>query len=277
MTYLDVLFRKTMKLVLITIITCGFILSSPQIFAQELPLPEGKNIREWEAISVALVAEDRFDEAIVYLDKILEKEPTNLKAMSNKAGLLIQLERFSESLELSNQVLSIEPNRVSTLINKALALQNMKKFDDAYLTFIEILDIQPDNKDVSKAAGKLLSTIPTINSSQSEYEIHVQMVIRDKDGNLFATTESKNARVLPSVVTERYWDWLKSNGYVQTTQTGEVFTKSVKLNPFVDHVSFVTFDGEFGGYTITFFEAFVPMIPIKSDDKASVTWTIIKT
>ena len=91
-------------------VICFTILFSVQTtYAQEeLSLPEGKNIKEWESISAALVVEKRFEEAIIYLDKVLDKEPDNLKALSNKASLLIQLERFSESISLSNKVLKVE-------------------------------------------------------------------------------------------------------------------------------------------------------------------------
>ena len=79
----------------ILVAVCFLVIFSVQItFAQEeLPLPEGKNIKEWESISAALVGEDRFEEAITYLDKILEEDPENLKALSNKAGVLIHLNK----------------------------------------------------------------------------------------------------------------------------------------------------------------------------------------
>ena len=64
------------KSILIAIICLGVLFSVQTSFAEEeLPLPEGKNIKEWESISAALVSEKRFSEAIIYLDKILEEEP----------------------------------------------------------------------------------------------------------------------------------------------------------------------------------------------------------
>ena len=56
-----------MKNQVILATVCFLIVFSVQItFAQEeLPLPEGKNIKEWESISAALVREDRF-EAVSY-------------------------------------------------------------------------------------------------------------------------------------------------------------------------------------------------------------------
>ena len=113
-----------MKLVFTAIICLGILFSVQMTYAQEeLPLPEGKNIKEWESISAALVAEKRFSEAIIYLDKILEQNPDNLKALTNKAGLLAQLGNFSKSLSLSDKVLEIDPDRISALTNKAIALK----------------------------------------------------------------------------------------------------------------------------------------------------------
>ncbi|GIT55532.1 MAG: hypothetical protein Ct9H300mP17_06910 [Candidatus Nitrosopelagicus sp.] len=121
------------KSILIAIICLGVLFSVQTVFAEEeLPLPEGKNIKEWESISAALVAEKRFSEAIIYLDKILEQEPDNLKALTNKAGLLAQLGNYSKSLSLSNKVLEIDPNRLSALTNKAIALKMLNEYEKSF-------------------------------------------------------------------------------------------------------------------------------------------------
>ena len=132
--------------------------------------------------------------------------------MSNKAGLLIQLGKFDESLNLSNNVLQKEPERISTLINKALAQKNLKQYDEAYVTFSQIISIEPDNEKVKNARAELLSNSPTTPTTGSKYDVHLQLIIRDKDGNLVAVTESKNARYLPGTVTEKYWDRLTQEG-----------------------------------------------------------------
>ena len=59
------------KLVFSAIICLGILFSIQSSYAEEeLALPEGKNIKEWESISAALVAEKRFSEAIIYLDTV---------------------------------------------------------------------------------------------------------------------------------------------------------------------------------------------------------------
>lgn len=247
------------------------------VFAEkELPLPEGKNIREWESISAALVSEERFSEAVVYLDKILEAEPNNLKVLSNKAGLLIKLEKFSESVELSNRVLVEEPNKISTLTNKAIALKMLKEYEESFLIFSKILSIEPDNKIVNKARANLLSQTPTISTMNSQYEVHILISVRDEDGKLIAVTESTNARFLPSLFTEKWWERLDEKGMISQNKKTEIFQISNKMIPSDDFLGMVTLERQMSGYDINIFEAFMPMIEVEKTDTAMVQWTIIK-
>lgn len=260
-------------------IVCLILLFSVQMAdaQEELPLPVGKNIKEWEAISAALVAEKRFSEAIIYLDKILDSEPDNLKALSNKAGLLVQLEKFSESVDLSNIVLESEPNRISTLTNKAIALKMLEKYEESFLTFSKILILEPENEEIKKARAYLLSVTPTILlTSDSKYEVHVLITIRDKDDNLIATTESTNSRFLNSEFTESWWNYLGKTEYMKYDNGIETFQKNNKVISSVDHIGLVTLETVKYEHTIQVFQAFVPMIEIEETDVVGVKWTILK-
>ena len=265
------------KSVLITIICLGVLFSVQATYAEEeLPLPEGKNIKEWESISAALVAEKRFSEAIIYLDKILEQEPDNLKALTNKAGLLAQLGNFSKSLSLSNKVLEIDPDRISALTNKAIALKMLGEYEKSYQIFTKILTIEPENEKIKKSRTILLSGTPTISTNNSEYDVHVLVTIRDKDGNLIAVTESNNARYLPSQFTETWWDQLDKKEYISYENGFKKFQKSNAMLSNEDHIGMLTLERVMHGYNVNVFEAFIPMIQMDKTDTAEIQWTIIK-
>ena len=264
------------KSVLTTIICLGVLVSVQTAFAEELPLPEGKNIKEWESISAALVAEKRFSEAIIYLDKILEQEPDNLKALTNKAGLLAQLGNYSKSLSLINKVLEIDPDRLSALTNKAIALKMLNEYEKSFRVFTEILTIDPDNEKIKKSRAALLSGTPTISTNNSEYEVHVLVTVRDEDGNLIAVTESNNARYLPSEYTEIWWKQLDKKEYISYENGFEIFQKSSTMISNEDHLGMITLERVTHGYNIVVFEAFIPMIQMEKTDTAEVQWTIIK-
>ena len=243
---------------------------------EELPLPEGKNIKEWESIGAALVADKRYDEAITYLDKILDEEPDNLKALSNKAGLLIKLEQFSESIELANRVLEIDPNRISTLTNKAIALKMLNEHERSFQVFTQILRLEPDNEKIENARANLLSGTPTISTNDSKYDVHVLVTVRDVDGNLIAVTESNNARYLPSSFTEQWWKSLEEKNYLEKRNDYELFQKENTIISADDHLGMLTLEREMSGYVITVFEAFIPLIQMEKTDTAQVQWTIMK-
>ena len=260
-------------------IACLILLFSVQTAdaQEELVLPEGNNIKEWESISAALVLEKRFSQAIIYLDKILDEEPKNLKALSNKAGILIEQEKFSESVELSNIVLESEPNRVSALTNKAIALKMLEEYEESFLTLSKILILEPENQEIKKASEYLLSVTPTILlTSDSKYEVHVLITIRDKDDNLIATTESTNSRFLNSEFTESWWNHLDVREYIKYHNGIEIFQKNNKMIYSADHVGFVTLNVTLHEHAIQVFQAFVPMIQIEETDVVEVNWTILK-
>ena len=243
---------------------------------EELPLPEGKNIREWESISAVLVVEKRYSEAIIYLDKILDNEPNNLKALSNKAGLLIKLEQFSKSIELSDRVLEIDPNRISTLTNKAIALKMLKNYEDSFITFTKILILEPEDEKIKKMRAELLSGTPTIPTSDSRYEVHAQVIVYDKNGNLIGTVESTNARVLQSVFTESWWKRLSETDNISYSNGLEIFSKTNPIIPQDDYLGMITFERQMEGYNISIFELFLPMIQLEDKDSIQVQWTITK-
>ena len=265
------------KSILIAIICLGVLFSVQAAFAEEeLPLPEGKNIKEWESISAALVAEKRFSEAIIYLDKILEQEPDNLKALTNKAGLLAQLGNFSKSLDLSDKVLEIDSERISALTNKAIALKMLGEYEKSFEIFTKILMIEPNNEKIKNSRAALLSGTPTISTNDSIYDVHILVVVRDKDENLIAVTESSNARYLPSKFTEKWWNELSEKNYLKYENGYEIFQKENAMISNDDHLGILTLEREMSGYNVVMFEAFLPMIQVEETDTADIQWTIIK-
>ena len=265
------------KSVFTAIICLGILFSVQMTYAQEeLPLPEGKNIKEWESISAALIAEKRFSEAIIYLDKILEKDPDNLKALTNKAGLLAQLGNYPKSVTISDKVLEIDPNRISALTNKAIALKMLGEYEKSFKVFTKILTIDPENEKIKKSRAILLSGTPTISTNNSEYDVHVLVTIRDRDGNLIAVTESNNGRYLQSEFTEKWWSDLEKKENISYENGFEKFQKSSTMLSNDDHLGMMTLERVMHGYNVNVFEAFVPMIQMEETDTAKVQWTIIK-
>tara|TARA_B100000029_G_C17550686_1_gene950011 strand:- start:1212 stop:2018 length:807 start_codon:yes stop_codon:yes gene_type:complete len=266
-----------LKQIVFVAFSVAILFSVQTVYAQENShLPEGKNVKEWESISAALMKEQRYDQAIIYLNKIIEQEPDNLRALSNKAALLVQLYEFEKSLEISNKVLKIDPDRISTLQNKAIALENLGEWEKSFLTLTRIMILDPNNENIEIQRAKLLSKTPTAVTTNSQYDVHVLVTIRDKNDNLIAVTESNNARYLPSLLTESWWVKADELGLVSHLDSIEVFSDTKPLIPADDYLGMITLERPMKGFDVHIFEVFIPLLQIEEGDSGIVQWTITK-
>ena len=170
----------------------------------------------------------------------------------------------------------MDPDRISALTNKAIALKMLGEYEKSYQIFTKILTIDPENEKIKKSRTILLSGTPTISTNNSEYDVHVLVTIRDKDGNLIAVTESNNARYLPSQFTETWWNQLDKKKYISYENGFEKFQKSNTMLSNDDHLGMLTLERVMHGYNVNVFEAFIPMIQMDETDTAEVQWTIMK-
>ena len=136
--------------------------------------------------------------------------------------------------------------------------------------------IEPGNEKIKQARASLLSESPTISTNDSMYDVHVLVVVRDKDENLIAVTESNNARYLPSKFTEKWWNDLSEKNYLKYENGYEIFQKENTMLSNDDHLGMITLEREMSGYNVNMFEVFIPLIQMEKTDTAKVQWTIIK-
>jgi len=92
------------------------------------------------------IDEGRFDDALIYLDSILELDPNQLAALSNKGGVLIELEKYEEAIEYLDRALEINPNHVQTLNNKGIALFRLGSYENSLSIYYEVFRLDPYNE-----------------------------------------------------------------------------------------------------------------------------------
>jgi len=83
----------------------------------------------------------RYNEAISYYDKVLERDAESLDALVNKGNALnhlaseghalYRLKRFDEAISYYDKVLERDAEFLDALISKGHALNNLKRFDEA--------------------------------------------------------------------------------------------------------------------------------------------------
>lgn len=112
-------------------------------------------------ISMFFFALEKFDDAIMFLDKSLDITPRNVEALLNKGFILEKMDELKESNDCYDEILAMESKNKFALNNKAHNLRRMGDFVVAIGLVNDVLKIDPNftvavqNKiDILKALDK---------------------------------------------------------------------------------------------------------------------------
>jgi len=245
--------------------------------AQEFFL-KGENIEEWHAIAASLISNGKYEESIVYYDKILEINPEDQRALLNNGSVLIELDRYQEAIKYYDRILEINPNNVKALASKGIALSHLQKYDEALIVLDKALSLEPDNKIIREKKANFLSGAMSVPAHNSIYDINLRVTVRDSSGNLVSISESTNTRYLPYSITEKVFvesfddrDKIVSDGKIY-----EKVSRTDTFDPGDDAMGLFTIYRIAESYIIDVFEAFTPMVLLEKDDTIQAEWTIIK-
>jgi len=255
-------------------------------FAQDstLSISEEKDLNETYSVLVSLLKEERFQEALPYLHKILEIDPNNVPILLNKGSVLIALDRSDESITYFDRLLKIEPDNIKGLTSKAAALANIGETQSALDLYDKILSIDKDNEKIESEKARLLSITPTISihgdfgkDKESKYDIHLRVTVRNSQGDLISVIESKSGRYMPVSFTDEVFDQLFEKELV------EINGEKIQVAKFVeryttsnDSIGNFFFEVTKSGYNINVFEIFPPHVGIEPNDELYTEWTISK-
>ena len=253
-------------------------------------LDEEKDVNEMASNLVLLLKENRFEEALPYLNKLLEFEPNNVSLLLNKGSVLIALDRSDESITYFDRVLKIEPNNINGITSKAAALSNLGETQNALELYDRILSMEKNdekdwNKKITDAKGKLLSQTPTISiygsigedDDESKYDIHLRVTVRNPEGELVSVIESKSGRYMPVSFTDEVFDQLFEKELVEIN--GEKIQVAKYVDRYTtdnDSIGNFFFEVTKSGYEISVFEIFPPHAGIEANDELYAEWTISK-
>lgn len=172
---------------------------------------DNNNVENLLNESMTLINNSKYEDALIYLDKILTLDENNLQALSNKGGLLIKLEKYDEAIEYLDKAIKIKPDFVEALNNKGIALFNIGKYSDAAIIFYESSKIDPDNQISKYNAREVIQKIPYVWEKG-----YVKIELRDKEDNLIGYTEAyqfvmKNP-LANIALEEKKWENIEING-----------------------------------------------------------------
>jgi len=260
-------------------IVCLIILTSfTEVLAQEeTSTPLGKNVNEWHAIGVALISENRHEEAIKYYDKILEVNPEDQKALLNKGSVLKDLERYEEAIKYYDKILEVNPNNVKVLSNKGISLAFLQEWSEAEKIIFRAVELEPENKFAQSTMYQFLSGTNLVPERDSIYDISTRITIRDSSGNLISVSEESNSRYLPYPYTNMIFEkYIIDEGVMIDGKVYDIAQSVETFVPTDNSAGAFAISPTRYGHTIDVFFSFIPMIFLELDDKVLIEWTIKK-
>lgn len=92
----------------------------------------------------ALVAQQRYADAVPLFDRALALQPTSVYLLREKAAAVTSLRRYPEALDAANRILAIDPHEGNGWRFKAFSLANMGRDNEAILAFDQALKYLPE-------------------------------------------------------------------------------------------------------------------------------------
>jgi len=88
-----------------------------------------------------LLRSEQYEEALSYIEEVLEKDPTNLDALKTKSSILFRIGEFEEASSTLDKVLELNPNDIESLNLKMIILGNLGESHEAGTYFLRISEL----------------------------------------------------------------------------------------------------------------------------------------
>jgi tetratricopeptide (TPR) repeat protein len=129
----------------------GVYLAANQRYMEAIPYLEQvlmfapEHFQAANTLGVALEHGGRQSEAAQAFQRALQIRPQDYNAHENLITVLIELKRFEEALQASDQLLSLDANRCASVVTRGTVLLAAGRIDEAVKTFERALTIEPSN------------------------------------------------------------------------------------------------------------------------------------
>ena len=135
-------------------------------------------------------------------------------------------------------------------------------------------------------AEDITNILKPVSIKNSEYQFHLQVVLRDADGMLISVTETTNGYYIPHNITDEAFDYnfgkkeivVVDNIKYEKVQFTEKYSVDLplKLMFFIPVILEVSYGAETVLVDANIFQAFVPLVYLEDDTVINTQWTILR-
>ena len=112
---------------------------------------------------------EKYEEALIYLDKILIINPNDVEILIRKGKSCEILGKTEQVIECFNHILSIQPSNVDALRSKAINFINQEKYEDAMANLDQILLTEPNDFETIYFKGIVLEQLGHLAQAVNYY------------------------------------------------------------------------------------------------------------
>ena len=160
----------------------------------------------------------------------------------------------------------------------------MKNFSKVMLSIIFLALIVGSTQPVF--ADHITEIFKPVPIKNSEYQFHLQVILRDADDRLISVTEATNGYYIPHDVTDKVFDnnfgkkeiVIVDNIKYEKVQYAEKYSLDLplKLMFFIPAIIEVSHGSEILIVDAYIFQALVPLVYLEEDDVINTQWTIFR-
>ncbi len=111
-------------------------------------LEDDKNVSVYKEVAKYFLKKNKTDEAIVYFEKNIAKQPEDFESFEFLMQLLVDKNQFEKVSKLANEQLELYPTQASLYYYAGLALNNLSKHKEAKSKLEEGVDYVIENKEL---------------------------------------------------------------------------------------------------------------------------------
>jgi len=160
----------------------------------------------------------------------------------------------------------------------------MKNFSKVMLNIVFLALIVGSTQPVF--ADHITDIFKPVPIKNSEYQFHLQVILRDADDRLISVTEATNGYYIPHNVTDEVFDYnfgkkeivIVDNIKYEKVQYTEKYSLDLplKLMFFIPAIIEVSHGSEILIVDAYIFQALVPLVYLEEDDVINTQWTIFR-
>jgi len=124
---------------------------------------------------VQLFNSEQYEEALSYLNEVLEKDPDNLQALNAKGAVFVKIERYEEALTYFDKILEMDPSNVDALNNKVVTLGKLDRGNEAAQYVQRVLELDPAHIEALISQGQVHIRMGEYEEALSYFESAVEI------------------------------------------------------------------------------------------------------